>query len=85
MDKDKHITLYPYVYKIDWWDDYDEQEKKEFGLLFAPDYYEAIYILGHWYGEKYINKIEMEVLEDGPIPIHGDAAYELLRREKIIT
>lgn len=81
----EYPTLYPYVYKIDWWDDYDEKEKNEMGLLFAQNYYQAIHILGHWYGEQYINKIEMEVIEDGPISIKSDAAYELLRREKIIT
>lgn len=81
----EYPTLYPYVYKIDWWDDYDEKEKNEMGLLFAQNYYQAMTILGHWYGEQYINKIEMEVIEDGPITIKSDAAYELLRREKIIT
>lgn len=82
MDK---TTLYPYVYKVDYWDDYDEKEKNEMGLLFAHTYYEAIDILGSWYGEQWINKLEMEVIEDGPIVIKTDAAYELLRREKIIT
>ena len=43
----EYPTLYPYVYKIDWWDDYDEKEKNEMGLLFAKDYYQAINILGH--------------------------------------
>lgn len=81
----EYPTLYPYVYKIDWWDDYDEKEKNEMGLLFAQNYYQAMTILGHWYGEQYINKIEMEVIEDGPISIKSDAAYELLRKEKIIT
>lgn len=82
MDK---TTLCPYVYKIDYWDDYDEKEKHEMGLLFAHTYYEMMDILGSWYGEKWINKLEAEVIEDGPIVIKTDSAYELLRREKIIT
>lgn len=81
----KTKPLYSYVYKIDWWDDYDEKEKHEMGVLFAPTYYEVMDILGRWYGEPNINKLEIEVLEEGPIPIQSDAAYELLRKEKIIT
>lgn len=83
--KASKTTLYPYVYKIDWWDDYDEKEKKEMGLIFAHTYYEAMDIIGRWYGEEFINKLEIEVIEDGPIPIQSEAAYELLRREKLIT
>ena len=83
--KDSKRTICPYVYKVDWYDDFDEKERKEMGLIFGRTYKEAIDILGRWYGDHLINKIEIEAIEDGPIPIQTEAAYELLRREKIIT
>ena len=74
--------MYPYTYKVEYYDEVDYSEIIKFGLLYANDYYEAMAQLGEYYGEKAISRVELEVWADGPIELPEAFLRELIEKRQ---
>ena len=74
--------MYPYIYKVEYYDEVSYNELVKYGLLYANDYYDAMAQLGDYYGEKMIGRVEIEVWADGPIELPESLLRELIEKRE---
>ena len=55
--------MFPYVYKVKWWD--DTETVTSFGMTFAYNYSEAVCRLSNYFDETAIQEIEIKAIGEG--------------------
>lgn len=74
--------MYPFTYKIEYYDEVDYDKLIKYGLLYANDYRDAMDLLGDYYGEEAISRVELKVLADGPIELPESLLRELVEKRE---
>jgi len=74
--------MYPFTYKVEYYDEVDYNVIVKYGLLYASDYCEAMNLLGDYYGKKWIKRTELEVQSDGPIELPESLLREVIKKRE---
>jgi hypothetical protein len=69
---------YPTAYKVEYWDDFTQQTKTTYGLIYATTAGDAVAQIEDWYGADTINSVEVHLLEHQLIEISKDYFNTLL-------
>lgn len=63
------MTKYFYFFTVEYWDEISETMRTEKGFTRALTYSEAAADIASWYGEDNIEKIHIDIVEDGDGPL----------------
>ena len=74
--------MYPFTYKIEYYNEVDYATCVKTGFLYAERYGDAIEQLSEYYGEKAINRVELEVWADGPIELPESLLREVVEKRQ---
>lgn len=67
--------MYFYKYKVKFYDDTDQKDSIEYGIVPAPTFTDAISHLTEYYGEDELLDIKIKIIMD---KVMGDAAQNVL-------
>lgn len=57
-----------YIYKAIFWDELEEFNKCELGMIIADTYANAMKIIQEWYGEENIDSIQLKAIKEAGQP-----------------
>lgn len=57
-----------YIYKAIFWDENEEFNKCELGMIVAEKYSDAMQKLSYWYGEDNIDSIQLKAIKEANEP-----------------
>ena len=63
------MTKYFYFFTVEYWDEVSETMRTEKGFARASRYSEVAADIASWYGEDNIEKIHIDIVEDGDGPL----------------
>jgi hypothetical protein len=63
------MTKYFYFFTVEYWDEISETMRTEKGFTRALTYSEVAADIASWYGEDNIEKINIDIVEDGDGPL----------------
>ena len=63
------MTKYFYFFTVEYWDEISETMRTEKGFTRASNYSEVAADIASWYGEDNIEKIHIDIVEDGDGPL----------------
>ena len=56
-----------YEYRVEYYSDLDDKEMVDYGYLIAENYSDGINILCSWYGDKDIDSLKLDYINDKPL------------------
>lgn len=64
--------MYPFSYKILFWDECDEKETTKTGFFYAVDFEGAMHKLADYYGKNNLMNVQLQCYQDGPFEVPED-------------
>ena len=74
--------MYPFTYKVEYYDEVDYATHVKTGFLHAERFGEAMEQLSEYYGEKAIGRVELEAWVDGPIELPESLLREVMEKRE---
>lgn len=70
--------MYPFSYKILYWDEFNEKEHTQTGLLYGVDFEDAMHQLADYYGKNSLVDVHIEIHQDGPFEVPENILHDFI-------
>lgn len=77
--------MWTYFYVVAFFNDDEKKIEEDCGFVMAPSLIEATKQISDWYGEKYIDSLRIEPIEDGDCPLTLEKIKDIFKKEAKIN